>query len=50
LRAIQDEKCTHIVLVPTLLTWLVDDPRSNKFDLSSIRLVTYAGSPMPVEV
>jgi len=50
LRAIQDYKCTHIVLVPTLLTWLVDDPRSNEFDLSSLRLITYAGSPMPIEV
>jgi long-chain acyl-CoA synthetase len=50
LRAIQEEKCTHIVFVPTLLTWLVDDPRSNEFDLSSLRLITYAGSPMPVEV
>jgi long-chain acyl-CoA synthetase len=50
LRAIQEETCTHIVLVPTLLTWLVDDPRSNEFDLSSLRLITYAGSPMPVEV
>jgi long-chain acyl-CoA synthetase len=50
LRAIQDEKCTHIVLVPTLLTWIVDDPRSNEFDLSSLRLITYAGSPMPLEV
>jgi len=50
LRAIQEERCTHIVLVPTLLTWLVDDPRSNEFDLSSLRLITYAGSPMPIEV
>lgn len=50
LRTIQDYKCTHIVLVPTLLTWLVDDPRSNEFDLSSLRLITYAGSPMPIEV
>lgn len=50
LRAVQEEKCTHIVLVPTLLAWLVDDPRSNEFDLSSLRLITYAGSPMPIEV
>jgi long-chain acyl-CoA synthetase len=50
LRTIRDYKCTHIVLVPTLLTWLVDDPRSNEFDLSSLRLITYAGSPMPIEV
>jgi O-succinylbenzoate-CoA ligase len=50
LGVIQGEKCTHIVLVPTVLTWLVDDPRSNEFDLSSLRLITYAGSPMPIEV
>jgi len=50
LQAIQAEKCTHLLLVPTVLTWLVDDPRTSQADLSSLRLITYAGSPMPTDV
>jgi long-chain acyl-CoA synthetase len=50
LETIQNERCTHMVLVPTVLQWLVDDPRTNQFDLSSLRLITYAGSPMPLQV
>jgi long-chain acyl-CoA synthetase len=50
LRSIHQEKCTHINLVPTLLTWLLDDPRIDEFDLSSLRLIGYSGSPIAVEV
>ncbi len=50
LRLIQDERCTHMNLVPTLYGWLMDMAPVRDFDLSSLRLLTYAGSPMPVEV
>ena len=30
LERIQDERCTHLLLVPTVLQWLVDDPRANR--------------------
>jgi acyl-CoA synthetase (AMP-forming)/AMP-acid ligase II len=50
LKAVRDEKCTHLLLVPTVLQWLIDDPRSKEYDLSSLRIITYAGSPMPLEV
>jgi acyl-CoA synthetase (AMP-forming)/AMP-acid ligase II len=50
LDAVQAEKCTHLLLVPTVLTWLVDDPRTAQADLSSLRLITYAGSPMAIDV
>jgi long-chain acyl-CoA synthetase len=50
LKVIQEEKCTHIVLVPTLLIWILDLPNLDEFDLSSLRAITYAGSPMPPEV
>jgi long-chain acyl-CoA synthetase len=50
LQHIQDEKCTHVNAVPTLYNWLLDCPQIERFDLSSLRLVTYAGSPMPEEV
>jgi O-succinylbenzoate-CoA ligase len=50
LSAIQDEKCTHINAVPTLYTWMLDHPLLNSFDHSSLRLMSYSGSPMPSEV
>jgi long-chain acyl-CoA synthetase len=50
LKAVQNEKCTHLLLVPTVLQWLIDDPRAKEYDLSSLRTITYAGSPMPLEV
>ncbi|MBW1912214.1 MAG: long-chain-fatty-acid--CoA ligase [Deltaproteobacteria bacterium] len=49
-RLIQDEKCTHINAVPTIYTWLLQFPEVDKYDFSSLRLMTYAGSPMPLEV
>jgi acyl-CoA synthetase (AMP-forming)/AMP-acid ligase II len=50
LQLIQDEKCTHMNLVPTIYGWLVDFPNTDNYDLSSLRVLTYAGSPFPVEV
>ena len=50
LESVQYERCTHIVLVPTLVTWILDVPNLEDFDLSSLRLITYAGSPMPAAV
>ncbi|MCU0577767.1 MAG: AMP-binding protein, partial [Desulfobacterota bacterium] len=49
-RLIEDEKCTHMNLVPTIYGWMVDYPNVEKYDLSSLRLLTYAGSPFPVEI
>ncbi len=50
LGAVQDEKCTHINAVPTLYNWMLSFPQLDNFDLSSLRLMTYAGSPMPVDI
>ena len=47
---IQDEKCTHMNLVPTIYGWMVDYPGVTKYDLSSLRILSYAGSPFPTEV
>lgn len=49
-RLIRDEKCTHVNLVPTILGWILNLPNLDEFDLSSLRLITYAGSPMAPEV
>ena len=44
------EKITHINLVPVLLNWIVNDPNFDKFDFSSLRYITYGGSPIPMAV
>jgi long-chain acyl-CoA synthetase len=49
-QTIQIEKCTHIVMVPTILVWLLDLPELDKYDLSSLRLITYGGSPIAPDV
>lgn len=50
LDAMQKERCTHVNAVPTLYSWILEVPHLDSFDLSSLRLMTYAGSPMPVEL
>ena len=50
LRLIQDEKCTHMNAVPTIYGWLLDMAPVGSYDLSSLRILTYAGSPFPAEV
>lgn len=50
LKLIQDEKCTHINAVPTLYGWLLQMADVDAYDLSSLRLITYAGSPFPPEL
>lgn len=49
-KLVEDEKCTHMNLVPTIYGWMVDWPSIEKYDLSSLRVLTYAGSPFPTEV
>ena len=50
LQLIQDEKCTHINAVPTVYGWMLQFADVDSYDLSSLRLITYAGSPFPPEV
>ena len=49
-KLIEDEKCTHLNLVPTIYGWMVNHPTVDQYDLSSVRVFTYAGSPFPVEI
>lgn len=49
-KLIEEEKCTHVNLVPTIYGWIVDYPHVDRYDLSSLKILSYAGSPMPVEV
>ena len=47
---IQREKATRAMLVPTMLKRVIDDPDFSKYDLSSLKVVTYGAAPMPFEV
>ncbi|MFZ5643607.1 MAG: class I adenylate-forming enzyme family protein [Bacillota bacterium] len=50
LRLIQDEKCRHINSVPTIYNWLLMHPELEKYDLSSLKMMSYAGSPIAPEL
>lgn len=50
LKLIQDERCTHINAVPTLYNWMLQFPNRSAYDLSSLRIMSYAGSPFPPEL
>ncbi|MDP2718557.1 MAG: AMP-binding protein, partial [Dehalococcoidia bacterium] len=38
------------MLVPTMLKWIVDHPDFSKYDLSSMKIITYGAASMPFEV
>lgn len=44
------ERVTHINMVPILLSWILDFPGLDNYDLSSIKYFTYAGAPMPADL
>jgi acyl-CoA synthetase (AMP-forming)/AMP-acid ligase II len=50
LEYIAKEKISRIQLVPTMIHSLIQVPDINKYDLSSLKLILYAGSSMPVEL
>jgi long-chain acyl-CoA synthetase len=50
LQLIQDEKATHISIVPTHLIAMLAVPDVRKYDVSSLKYIWYGGSPMPLEV
>jgi acyl-CoA synthetase (AMP-forming)/AMP-acid ligase II len=50
LEAVQRERVTHSFVVPTMLKRIMEHPDFEKFDLSSLKLITYGAAPMPYEV
>lgn len=50
LAAIERERITHMVLVPTMLAMLLDAPEFSGADLSSLHNVQYAASPISPEL
>jgi len=50
LKAIQEEKATHMNIVPTQLVAMLNVPDFDQYDLGSMKLIWYGASPMPLEV
>jgi acyl-CoA synthetase (AMP-forming)/AMP-acid ligase II len=50
LEAVQRERVTHAFVVPTMLKRVMEYPYFDRFDLSSLQLITYGAAPMPFEV
>jgi acyl-CoA synthetase (AMP-forming)/AMP-acid ligase II len=47
---VQRERVTHTVLVPTMVNLLTQFPDLGRFDLSSLEVLAYGGSPMSPEL
>ena len=47
---VQRERVTHTVLVPTILNLLTQMPEAKPYDLSSLDVLAYGGSPMAPEL
>jgi acyl-CoA synthetase (AMP-forming)/AMP-acid ligase II len=47
LAAIRDTRPSIVMMVPTMLQMVLDHPLAEEVDFSCIRLLAYAGSPMP---
>ena len=47
---IERERVTHTVLVPTMINLITQSPEAKKYDLSSLEVLAYGGSPMAPEL
>ena len=47
---VQEEKANRAMMVPTMLKMLMDHQEFEKFDLSTLEVITYGAAPMPLEV
>jgi long-chain acyl-CoA synthetase len=50
LEAIQRERVSMVLLVPTMINFMLQHPELDKYDLSSVRHITYGASPIAPEV
>jgi acyl-CoA synthetase (AMP-forming)/AMP-acid ligase II len=50
METVQREQVTRAMLVPTMLKRIIDDPDFAKYNLSSLKVLTYGAAPMPYEV
>jgi len=47
---VERERVSHTVLVPTMINLLTQSPEAKKYDLSSLEVLAYGGSPMAPEL
>ncbi len=47
---VQTWKVSRAMMVPTMLKMLLDNPDFKKYDLSSLKVITYGAAPMPLNV
>lgn len=50
LKRIEEQRATHILGVPAIISILLDSPFFDKYDLSSLKYITYGSAIMPMEV
>ena len=50
MKAVQQEHATRVMLVPTMLKQVIDNPDFPKYNLKSLQVVTYGAASMPFEV
>jgi len=50
LQTVQQEKANRAMLVPTMLKRVIDHADLDKYDLSSLKVITYGAASMPFEV
>ena len=48
--AVERERVSHTVLVPTMINLLTQFPEVKKYDVSSLQVIAYGGSPMAPEL
>jgi long-chain acyl-CoA synthetase len=49
LKTIEEKKVSFLNLVPTMLLRMVSHPNLSRYNLKSLRLIMYAGAPIPLE-
>jgi len=50
LQAIERYRVTHMFVVPTMLNAMVNHPSFDRYDTSSLRMMAYGASPMPLDL
>lgn len=50
LQTIQNEKVNYTLLVPTMINLISNHPNAEKYDYSSLKVIPFAGSPLPVQL
>lgn len=50
MKLVETEKANRAMMVPTMLKQLIDHPDFGKYDLSSIKIITYGAAPTSLEI